>query len=331
MDLEAFTHAKGPTWRQLERLTKKRKLSATESEVMLDVYLQTGIHLSNLRSNAPDPTLVMALSSLLARARRKMALSQSSSWHAFAGFWLYSLPAALYRLRWWWGIVAIVNVLFIAGFATWLHMYPENESLLGSQRVIEHLVEHDFEDYYHQAAAADFSFQVWTNNAFLALQCIAFGIAGFPIFKLLFSNSLNVGLSGGVMWNHGGGLKFLGLILPHGLLELTAVFVAAGAGLALAWSWIYPTQKTRLAALGNMGRTVVGVGTGLIVILGISGLIEGFVTPSPLPSWSRVAIGVLAEGAFLLYALGLGKAAYYSGHDGDIDQRYRMDETVTVY
>ena len=94
---------------------------------------------------------------------------------------------------------------------------------------------------------------------------------------------------------------FFGLITPHGLLELTAVFVASAAGLRLGWSWIVPGPRTRMQALAQTGRATVGMAIGLPAILLITGLIEAFVTPSPLPTAVRVGIGVLAEVGFLVY------------------------------
>ena len=77
---------------------------------------------------------------------------------------------------------------------------------------------------------------------------------------------------------------FFGLILPHGLLELTAVFVAAAVGLRLFWSWVEPGPRTRLQAFAAEGRTAVAIAIGLVVVLLVSGVIEGFVTPSGLPT-----------------------------------------------
>ena len=88
---------------------------------------------------------------------------------------------------------------------------------------------------------------MWTNNAWVAALCIAFGVLGLPVIYLLFQNILNVALTGAIMVGHGRGALFFGLILPHGLLELTAVFVAAGAGLRLFWSWVEPGPRTRAA------------------------------------------------------------------------------------
>jgi hypothetical protein len=112
---------------------------------------------------------------------------------------------------------------------------------------------------------------------------------------------------------------FFGLITPHGLLELTAVFVAAAAGLRLGWSWIAPGPRTRMHALAQTGRATVGMAIGLGVILLITGLIEAFVTPSHLPTAVRVGIGVLVEIGFFVYVWTLGRRAARSGEYGDID------------
>ena len=66
------------------------------------------------------------------------------------------------------------------------------------------------------------------------------------------------------MIGHGRGALFFGLILPHGLLELTAVFVAAGVGLRLFWAWVAPGPRTRAPALAQEGRAAAAVAIGLV-------------------------------------------------------------------
>jgi hypothetical protein len=58
---------------------------------------------------------------------------------------------------------------------------------------------------------------------------------------------------------------------------------------------------------------------GLVVVLLVSGVIEAFVTPSPLPTWARIGIGAVAELTFLAYVLVLGRAAVKAGETGDVD------------
>ena len=122
------------------------------------------------------------------------------------------------------------------------------------------------------------------------------------------------------MTRHDHGGHFWGLILPHGLLELTAVFVAGGVGLRLFWSWVEPGQLPRAQSLAREGRTAGTVALGLVAVLLVSGVIEAFVTPvrpADLGPGRRSAI--LAEAAFLAYVFVLGRAAVHRGHTGDID------------
>ena len=128
-----------------------------------------------------------------------------------------------------------------------------------------------------------------------------------------------VGVSGGLMFAYDRGDVFFGLITPHGLLELTAVFLAAGVGMRLGWTAIAPGDRPRLQALAEQGRAVMSVALGLVVVLLISGLIEGLVTPSPLPTWARIAIGVLAETTFLAYVIHFGRRATRAGEIGDLE------------
>jgi hypothetical protein len=102
------------------------------------------------------------------------------------------------------------------------------------------------------------------------------------------------------------------------MLELSAVFLAAAAGLRLGWAVIDPGSRPRARALAEEGRATITIALGLIVVLLVSGVIEAFVTPSPLPTWSRILIGVSAEAAFLAYVLVLGRRAARAGLSSDI-------------
>ncbi len=68
---------------------------------------------------------------------------------------------------------------------------------------------------------------------------------------------------------------------------------------------------------------------GLVGVLAVSGCIEAFVTPSPLPTWARIAIGILAEATFLAYVFVLGRRAYLRGHTGDLDPALLEDRVAS--
>jgi uncharacterized membrane protein SpoIIM required for sporulation len=329
VDLDAYVIAHAHEWQRLEQLSRRRRLTGAESDELVERYQQVATHLSVVRTSAPDASLVGHLSSLLSHARNRAVGTRVGSWRSVAGFFTERFPAALYRLRYWWLGCLAANVVVTAVMWLWLLDHPNVEQSLMSPDEIDQLVNHDFENYYSENAASHFAAQVWINNAWVTALCLALGILGFPVVFLLFSNVENLAIIGSIMHRHGHGPEFWGLILPHGLLELTGVFVAGGVGLRLFWSWIEPGGLTRGQSLAREGRTAGTVALGLVAVLFVSGIIEAFVTPSGLPTAARVGIGILAELTFLAYVFVLGRQAVRRGATGDVDERYLEDRVAT--
>lgn len=329
MDLDAYVLAHAPEWQRLEELAHRRRLNGAESDELVERYQRVATHLSVVRTSAPDAQLVAHLSSVLARARNRAVGARVSSWQGFALFFTERFPAALYRLRYWWLGTMLVNAVVVLVMILWLLDHPNVEQSLLSPAEIDQLVNHDVEGYYSEYAASHFALQVWINNAWVTALCLAFGILGLPVIYLLWNNVLNLAIIGSIMTRADQGQHFWGLILPHGLLELTAVFVAGGVGLRLFWSWVVPGPLTRTQSIAREGRTAGTVALGLVVVLFVSGMIEGFVTPSGLPTEVRVGIGVLAETAFLAYVFVLGRQAAARGVTGDVDSRYLEDRVAS--
>jgi uncharacterized membrane protein SpoIIM required for sporulation len=330
VDLDAYVLAHHADWSRLEQLVKQRRLRGEEADELVERYQQVATHLSVLRSAAPDPTLVAHLSSLLARARNRSVGTRVGTWRGVHRFVLERFPAALYRLRWWWLGTMAANVLVTAVMMWWLLDHPNVEQSLLSPGDVDQLVNNDFAGYYTQYAASHFAAQVWVNNAWVTALCLGLGILGLPLVKVLFDNVANLAVIGSIMTRHDRGELFWGLILPHGLLELTAVFVAGGVGFRLFWSWVEPGDLSRTQAIAREGRTAGTVALGLVMVLFVSGLIEAFVTPSGLPTWARIGIGILAETAFFAYVFVLGRAAYHRGETGDVDASLLEDRVATA-
>ncbi len=331
MDLDALVGRRREGWWRLDELSRRRRLTGAEADELVDGYQRAATDLSLVRSTAPDATVVGYLSTLVARARARASRVPTLTWAGVGRFFAEDFPAALYRLRWWWGITAVVNVLVALVLGGWLYYaHPVVENSLLSPQEVELLVNVQFESYYSEHAASSFSTLVWVNNAWVAARCIGMGVLGFPVVWLLWQNVANLAVIGSLMHRHGRADVFWGLITPHGLLELLAIFVAAGVGLRLFWAWVAPGSRTRLANLAREGRTAAGVSLGLVVVLLVSGVIEGFVTPSPLPTWARVGIGVLALVLFLVYVFTLGRRAVLAGATGDVGEDLQAAEAPTA-
>ena len=331
MDLDAFVAEHQAQWRRLEELTSQRRLTGAMADELVDCYQQVATHLSVVRSSAADASVVAYLSGILSRARTRSAGTSSASWRDVGTFVTETFPGALYRLRYWWLSTMAANLAVAVGVGWWLLAHPQVESRMISPEQIDQLVNADFENYYSEHAASSFAAQVWTNNAWVAALCISLGVLGVPVIWVLWQNVLNLAIVGSIMIRHDRADVFFGLILPHGLLELTAVFVAGGVGLRLFWSWVEPGALSRSQSLAHQSRAAIGIVLGLAGVLLVSGVIEAFVTPSGLPTWGRISIGVLAEAAFLTYVFVVGRRAHARGVTGDISERLREADVASAY
>lgn len=335
MDVDAYIAAHRPTWQRLEQLVRAarnpRRLTGAEADELVELYQRVATHLSVIQSSSPDPVLVARLSSLVARARAAISGAATPAWRDAARFFVVGFPAAVYRTVRWWVPTAVVSLLVALATALWVAGHPAVQRSLATPAEVHDLVTREFADYYSSAPAASFAAHVWTNNLWVAAGCLVAGVLlGLPVLYILFQNISNLGAVGGLMAaNHRTDI-FFGLVLPHGMLELTAVFIAAGIGLRLGWTVVAPGGRSRADALAEEGRTAVGVALGLVVVLLVSGAIEGFVTPSGLPTWARVGIGGVVELAFLAYIVVFGRRAVRAGETGDLDPAYRGDALPTA-
>ena len=320
MDLDRLVATHRPRWDRLRELTRKSRLSGEEADEFVELYGEAATDLSTIRSAAPDPALVADLSALVARARGRTTGTRRFSTADVSRYFLVTFPMLVYRARWW--VIAVATVFVAVTFAVgaYIATNPDVQASLATPEQAEQLVNEDFADYYSSAPASSFAARVWTNNAWVAAVSLAFGgLLGIPVVYILWSNASNVAMVGALMASAGRLDLFFGMILPHGMLELTAVFVAAALGLRLGWTWIAPGTRSRTEAFASEGRTTLSAVVGLSVVLLVSGVIEAFVTPSGLPTWARIGIGVLALGGFVAYIGTFGRRAALAGLDGDLD------------
>lgn len=320
MDTDAFAAAHGGEWRRLQQLAGQRRLTGPEVDELAGLYRAGAAQLSQIRTQAPDPALISRLSVTLGAARARLAPRAVPSADMVARFFAVTLPAAFYRARWWTVIVAAVFLVVAVTAGWWFTQSPALRASLGTPAEFESYAEEMFAAYYSNYPAPDFAAQVWTNNAWIAFQAVGAGITGFWPAYLLATNAIGVGQAGGIMALYGDMGVFFGLLLPHGLLELTAVFVALGAGLKIFWTMVVPGPRTRLRALREEGTRLIVVALGLIGVLLVAGLIEAFVTPSALPTGWKITIGALATAAYWAYTLVLGRRAAGSGDLGDLPE-----------
>ncbi len=320
MDLDAYSDAHRAEWAELARLASARNLSGAESDELIDRYQTGASQLSTLQSVAGSTVQSDRLSLTLSRARLKFTGASTNILRQIPRFVAFQLPAALYRIRWLtiWIAVAFAVVGTLVGL--WAFNTPGVlTAAFGSNQELKKMAEEDFVGYYSENGMDTFTAMVWTNNAWVAAQCIAFGIVGVFVPVVLFSNAMNVGLAGAAMASYNHLDLFFLYISPHGQLELYSIFLAGAAGLRVFWAWIAPGARTRAQALAEDGRAMFTVAIGLVFALFVSGVIEGFVTRQDWPWVIKIGIGTIALAAMLAYQWILGGIAYRAGQTGDLE------------
>jgi uncharacterized membrane protein SpoIIM required for sporulation len=318
MDLDAYSAAHREEWDELARLGRKRRFTGEEADSLIDHYQSGASDLSAIKTSVGQTAQGERLSLGLSRARLRFTGAGRNIASQLPLFFGAQLPAALYSIRWLTVVVAALSAVIATLYAVWALETPGVLAAVGTTASRSDYVK-QFVDYYSNHPSGSFASQVWTNNAWITAQSIAFGITGVYAPYVLFSNAQNIGLSAAVLGSQGHLDTFFLYISPHGQLELYSVFTGGAAGIAIFWAWIAPGARTRSRALAEQARALFTVAIGLVGSLLVSGIIEGFVTKQPWPWPIKIGIGSVALAAFLAYQWVIGRRATRAGHTGDLD------------
>jgi uncharacterized membrane protein SpoIIM required for sporulation len=197
----------------------------------------------------------------------------------------------------------LLATLAVPDFA--LRIVPE--SLL---RPLADAYRHGFASARGTGADAEMAGFYVSNNVGIALRCFATGLVfGLGSALYLVENGLATGAILGHVASHGGGSNILTFIVGHGSLELTAIVLAGGAGLAMGWSLVAPGDRTRLASLRATARSVVPIVFGATIMLFMAAAIEGFWSASPVPAPVKRLVGASMFVLVLLYILLAGRGS----------------------
>ncbi len=324
MDIDAWVAKNQNGWWRLQALTDQsrhlNRVSPDELDELVHLYQRAGAHLAHARVNyAGDSALVDRLTLLVADAhgvlygQRDVEVGRSA-----ARFATVTFPAAIYSIRRFILVAFLLTAIPWAVMQIWLATSPEAFDVVAPEGASSQYIEQDFEDYYSNQPSQNFATQVFLNNIRVAFLAFAAGILVCVVTAaILVTNGANVGVAGGLFTNVGQGDKFWGLILPHGMLELSAVIVAGAAGLRIGWTVISPGDRSRFSALTQEARRAGNVVVGLIVAFLMAAFVEGFVTGRPWPTELRIAIGAVVFLLFWGWTIIYAVRARRDGLDGD--------------
>jgi uncharacterized membrane protein SpoIIM required for sporulation len=326
VDIDIFIARNAGSWARLKELTGRARrgisrLDPDELDELVALYQKVSTHLSHAQTTYRDPGLTMRLTKLVSEASGVVYRGRSQPRRAFVDFFVWRFPAAVYQSGRF--VLASALLLFVPAIVmgVWVANDEDARDVAWPESVREAYLNEDFESYYSDDTQVNFATGVTVNNIQVALMAFAGGILlCLPTAYVLMSNGMYLGLVAGLFASVGESPKFYGLILPHGLLELSAVVVAGAAGLRMGWTIINPGDRTRGQALAVEARRSVVIALGLVVAFMTAGFIEGFVTGRGLSTWLRVAIGIAAELLFITWIVVQGRAATHRGLTGEMGE-----------
>ncbi|QKG84431.1 stage II sporulation protein M [Kroppenstedtia pulmonis] len=304
--LNHFIQKHQTLWNRLEYLydqTKKKEVTRQTLDELGHTYRQVTAHLAYAQTYFPTHPVTQYLNNLTTKAHQAIyGYNPKSDIRKWVRFFTHRFPELFYDRSLFFLTAAF---LFIAGalFAYGYTMVtPENATAFVPPEVVDQIDPDQVgvNQWDHTVVSS----QIMINNIQVAFLCFAFGaLFGIGTVWVLFSNGLLIGALAALFQQAGGAYIFWAFIWPHGVIELTAIFISGAAGLSLAYSFFVPGELPRLESFKREGRVTVQIILGVIPLFIVAGLIEGFLTPAPWPHWTKYLIA-LSTLVFLTYYLG---------------------------
>lgn len=322
IDVDDYISRNEATWARLDDLSRRaaaepRQLSGREVDELVRLHLRVSSQLSTVRTHLQDDELAAYLSALVGRSNAVVHGTRPRSLVVLRRAVREIFPAAVWHDRRPILVATAVFVLSAVLVGAWLAVTPTAVESAFPAAERERYIEEEFEAYYSSEPGTTFFARVFTNNARVGLLAFGSGVLlGIPTIGVLAANGVNVGVAGGLFHAADDAARFWTLILPHGLLELTAVFIAGGAGLRLGWALVAPGDRPRLDALQEAARRSVTIAIGLVGVFLVAGLVEGYVTGQPWSATVRVGIGTGIWAAFVTWIVVAGRGAAQRGITG---------------
>jgi uncharacterized membrane protein SpoIIM required for sporulation len=309
-----FVIARRARWDRLGMLVDRaagrgvRSLTPVEIDELALAYRAATSDLAIARTRGEDPVVVEHLNRLTARAHAVVYVATArSGWSRIARFVTREFPSEV-RRSWapiaFCAVVTIVSAMIAYGAVS---ADPTNVHALlpgmAAQPITRSL--HDSNFGFDRAFSSSEAALIITNNVKVATFAFAGGMtAGILTAWVILENGLMLGGYGALFAHSGFGADFWATIAPHGVIELSAIQIAGGAGLILAGGYLRPGRARRRDALVVAARRAATLVLGVALMLVVAGTIEGFVTPQRISIPARETIGAITAVALLAYFLG---------------------------
>jgi uncharacterized membrane protein SpoIIM required for sporulation len=291
VNIQRWIARREPNWKRLDFLLRQvekkglKSLQASEIRELASLYRSVSADLARARTNQVGNTLVQDLQRLTSRSYSQIYQgSRRQEWQGVVEFCRWGFPALVQQT---FGYIAVATGIFLLGalIAWWFAWQdPMFMSLMVPESLIEQ-VRDRHELWMGSIVGVEplASSQIMTNNLNVSFAAVAGGItAGLYTVFILALNGLSIGAIATLVGQNNLAYPFWAFVFPHGSLELPAIFFAGGAGLLIARAILFPGKYRRVDALKFYGSQAAQLVFGIVPMLILAGMIEGFFSPSPI-------------------------------------------------
>ncbi|WP_066288158.1 stage II sporulation protein M [Bacillus sp. FJAT-29937] len=312
MNVKQFIKQHREDWQQLEQMAasmqkRKRKITGADINHYYRLYQKAAQNLSYSQTYFPNEDVTQYLNALVSKSHNLLYKNQMTSMKQASYFFRTKFIGLL--IEQWKFIIAAMVLFTVGGVGSFfsvvddpMHIY----SILPAD--IAQGVDPDKLGSGDGAVDSPFmSASIMTNNIQVAILAFAGGVTfGILTIYLLIYNGIIVGALAALFWNHGKSYDFWAYIVPHGMIELTAIFIAGGAGLLMGYKLFVPGNFSRGFQLKHQASRSVQLLLGTIPLFVIAGIIEGFITPAKISLEAKYIVAFITIIGLILY-IAIGK------------------------
>lgn len=301
-------------WRRLENLLELQKVSGLRGLSRIEVrefgelYRRAAADLAIARAETRDPKLINYLNNLVVRAHGRVYRAESQGVNLIWKFFAEEMPQT-FRANWRYMALATAVFMFFATLSGFVALNnSEYANALGLDDIRIAARTNDAWWLGINNANQIEASNILTNNIRVSLMAFAFGAAVcIGALFILAYNAIYIGGVVGVCYatNASFANELVTFMVAHGVVELSCIFFAAGSGMAIGYAIINPGELTRAQALKKKGIEATRIVIGCALFLVVAGVIEGFLSPSNLPVWTKISTGVgtgIAMYSYLFFA-----------------------------
>ncbi len=314
--MNPFIDKRKDNWQRLEELlsmlggTSLRGLSRLEVREFGELYRRAAADLAIARAETRDPKLINYLNGLVVRAHGKIYRSDGDAAGIIRSFFSRELPRAFRATaRYTFFAFAVFMVFSVVSFVM-CYYKPDFMHALGIGSIQSQVEDGNRWWLSLNEANQIGSSSILTNNIQVAVMAFALGVFfGIGTLYVLAYNGLLIGGTLGVCYrvDPAFGNDLVNFMVAHGVVELSCIFIAGGAGMSIGYALIDPGDMTRSQALKKRGVQAAVLIAGCAIFLFCAGIIEGFISPADLPPVLKYAIGIVTGAAMFTYLLTAGR------------------------